>query len=157
MLEAVIDAFIDVAKRHAVCDASLARLEEGAGHTQPLVRGAAITRLTVLTHYFEEAAAVLARLCRHSDEGVRLFAVSALANTPADVGRPLVEDALEDASWAVRKAAAQAAGAVVWPALLPILEARAGAEADARVGVVLSLAIDFHRASEAAEASDLGR
>ena len=84
---------------------------------------------------------------------MRLYASSVLANTPAEIGLPLLDRLLADDEWRVRKAAAQTAGAVVWPGLLDVLESHLGAEGDARVGVVLSLAVAFQRERAGASAA----
>ncbi|MBX2797308.1 MAG: HEAT repeat domain-containing protein [Myxococcales bacterium] len=144
-LSAVIDAFIEIAETKTVTDDDLESLAAGARHPSEYVRGVAITRLTVLTHYFAQAVDLLDELTSDPDESVRLFAVSAAANTPAHVGQPAVARALSDSSWRVRKAAAQTAGAVAWPDLLPSLTARTEHEPDARVRVVLQLAVEFLR------------
>ncbi|MEZ4237993.1 MAG: HEAT repeat domain-containing protein [Myxococcota bacterium] len=148
-LEAVIDAFIEICRHQAVTPDTLLPVARGSRHASAYVRGVAITRLTVLTHYFDEAREVLNQVARDGDEEVRLYACAALPNTPDDVGVPLIGRALEDPSWRVRKAAAQAAGALATPALLPILDARLHTEPDARVKVQLQLAADFQRAASA--------
>lgn len=144
LLEAIIDSFIQICAEHAVSPERLAPFATGARHPTAPLRGLAITRLSVLTHYFDEAAKVLAELCVDPDPETRLYAVSAVANTPAAVGRPLLDRALTDDAWRVRKAAAQAAGAVPWEGLAEMLAPHHGAEGDARVRVVLALALQFH-------------
>ncbi len=144
-LEALVDAFIAICEAQSMRPETLMPVARAARHRSEYVRGVGITRLTVLTHYFDEAAAVLEQVARDPDEGVRLYACAALANTPEKVGLPLLERALADDSWRVRKAAAQAAGAVPWPELVPILGKRLREETDARVRVVLQLAIAFQR------------
>jgi len=144
-LEALIDAFVEICRSHTVTPHTLAAVTQAARHGSEYVRGVGITRLAVLTHYFDEAAADLAQIAQDDDETVRLYACAAMANTPEAIGRPLLERALSDPAWRVRKAAAQAAGAVVWPALLPALTRRLEREGDARVAVVLRLAIAFQQ------------
>lgn len=144
-LEAIIDAFITISDDHALTPETLAPFAEGSRTPLPQLRGLAITRLSVLTHYFDEAKALMAELVSDRDPETRLYAVSALANTPAAVGLPLLDRALTDDAWPVRKAAAQAAGAVPWPGLAEMLEPHHAAEGDARVRVVLSLSLRFHR------------
>jgi hypothetical protein len=146
-LEAVVDAFITICNEQAVSVATLMPIARAARSSSPHVRGVGITRLAVLCHYFEEAQPVMEQVARDPDEDVRLWACSVLANTPERVGGPLIERALDDDSWQVRKAAAQAGSAVVWPTMLPILTRRLGDESDARVRVVLQLAIDFQRSA----------
>jgi hypothetical protein len=144
----LIDAFLEICRVQAVTPETLAPVERAARHPSPNVRGVGITRLAVLTHYFDEAATVLERVASDPVEEVRLYACSALANTPEAVAAPLVARALEDPSWKVRKAAAQAAGAVEAPTLVPILGRGLQREQDARVRVVLQLAIDFQRQAQ---------
>ena len=146
-LEALIDAFIEICRTQAVTPETLMPVARAARHRSEYIRGVGITRLTVLTHYFDEASAVLEQVARDNDEEVRLYACAALANTPERVGLPLLDRALDDDSWRVRKAGAQAAGAVAWPELVPILAKHLREETDARVRVVLQLAIDFQRQS----------
>ncbi|MEQ1502989.1 MAG: HEAT repeat domain-containing protein [Myxococcota bacterium] len=144
-LEAVVDAFIEICRTQTVTSDTLMPIARGSRHKSAYVRGVAITRLTVLTHYFDEAMDVLEQVARDPDEEVRLYACAALPNTPDGVAVPLIERALDDASWRVRKAAAQAAGALWAPALLPILDRHLGTEADARVKIPLQLAAEFQR------------
>lgn len=146
-LAAVVDAFLEICQAHAVTSETLMPIARAARSPSPHVRGVAITRLTVLCHYFEEAVAVLEQVSRDPDDEVRLWAVAAAANTPEPVGVPLIDRALDDPSWMVRKAAAQAGSAVDWPTLLPVLTRHLTTEADARVRVVLQLAIDFQRSA----------
>lgn len=142
-LEGVIDAFIEICRAQSVTQDTLMPIARGSRHRSAYVRGVAITRLTVLTHYFDEASTVLEAIARDPDEEVRLYATAALPNTPDPVAIPLIERALSDDSWRVRKAAAVAAGAMVADRLLPILQSRISAESDARVRVQLSLAAEF--------------
>jgi hypothetical protein len=144
-LEAVIDAFGVICRDHAVAPETLVPIARGCRHPSMFVRGAAITRLTVLTHYFPEAHDVIEQLCRDTDEELRIFATAALANTPETLAVPLLERCLVDGSWRVRKAAAQTGSATSWPSLLPVLAQAHAAESDARVKVVLQLAIDHQR------------
>ena len=145
-LESMIDAFITICDAHELTAQTLAPFAEGARYPLAQLRGLAITRLSVLTHYFEPAAALMAELVSDPDPETRLYAVSALANTPAGVGLPLLDRALTDDVWRVRKAAAQAAGAVPWPGLAEMLRPHHAAEGDARVRVVLDLSLRFHEA-----------
>jgi HEAT repeats len=144
-LVAIVDAFLDICRTQTVSADTLMPIARGCRHPSSYVRGVAITRLTVLTHYFDEALGVLEQAARDEDEEVRLFACAALPNTPDEVAVPLIERALADGSWRVRKVAAQAAGAMQAEALGPILDQRLGLETDARVKVQLQLAADFQR------------
>lgn len=148
-LEGVVDAFIEICRTQVVTQDTLLAIARGARHRSAFVRGVAITRLTVLTHYFDEAMAVLESVARDADEEVRLYACAALPNTPDGVAGPLLERALADEAWRVRKAAAQAAGALAMPALAPILARRLEEEPDARVRIQLQLAADFQRNARA--------
>lgn len=150
VLEAIVDAFIEICRSQTVTADTLLPIARGSRHRSGYVRGVAITRVTVLTHYFDEAMAVLEQVSRDPDEEVRLYACSALPNTPDGVAVPLIDRALEDESWRVRKAAAQASGALSSQALLPILERRIAVEADARVKIQLQLAADFQRGAPGA-------
>lgn len=144
-LAELIDAFLEICRDQAVSDETLRKVARAARHTSPYVRGVGITRLAVLTHYFAEAVTVMEQVSRDESEDVRLYACSALANTPEHVAAPLVARAIEDGSWKVRKAAAQAAGAIASADLIPVLGRRLQREQDARVRIVLQLAIDFQR------------
>jgi hypothetical protein len=150
-LVAIVDAFLDICRTQTVSQETLLPIARGSRHRSPYVRGVAVTRLTVLTHYFDEALGVLEQVARDEDEDVRLYACAALPNTPDGVAVPLLERALEDGSWKVRKAAAQAAGALVAPELVPILDRRMHGETDARVRVQLQLAADFQERSKQPE------
>lgn len=145
MLEAVVDAFAAICESHRVAPETLMPLARAARHESLLLRGAGITKLTVLCHYFDEAHDVMEQLCRDTDDGVRLFATAALANTPSELAIPLLERCLLDPSWQVRKACAQVGCAVDWRELLPVLEAAATRESDARVQVVLRMAVEHSR------------
>ena len=148
VLEALVDAFWTICQTHAVRPETLLPMARAARHASAHVRGVGITRLTVLTHYFDEASEVLEAIARDEDESVRLYATAALANTPSEVGTPLIRRATTDPSWRVRKAAAQAAGAVAWPELVPILTEARDREPDARVKVVLQLALEFQQSGQ---------
>jgi hypothetical protein len=141
----LIDAFLEICREQAVSPATLETVARAARHASPYVRGVGITRLAVLTHYFEAAVGVMDQVTRDESEEVRLYACSALANTPEHVAFPLVAHAIDDTSWRVRKAAAQAAGAIASPDLIPVLTRRLQREQDARVRVALQIAIDFQR------------
>jgi hypothetical protein len=145
VLVAIVDAFLDICRTQTVSPETLMPIARGCRHASAYVRGVAITRLTVLTHYFDEALGVLEQVARDDDEEVRLYACAALPNTPDGVAVPLIGRALEDRSWRVRKAAAQAAGAMASPELVPVLDARIATETDARVRVQLVLAAEFQR------------
>ena len=145
VLEAMVDAFLEICRVQAVSPAQLAAVAAAARHPAAYTRGVGITRLTVLTHYFEEAVGVLEGLVRDPDEELRLFATASLPNTPEPVAVRLLGQALADPSFRVRKTAAQAAAAFPAPALVPVLERALAAEPDARVKVPLSLALDFQR------------
>lgn len=147
LLEAVVDSFVEICRNKRVTQRTMEPLAMAARHENMQVRGIAITRLAVMCHYFPEAIDEIAALCKHPDESVRLFAVSAVGNTPEGVQVPLVTRLLDDEAWTVRKAAAQVGSAVVAPVLIPILARKLAAEADARVRVVLQLALDFQRAA----------
>lgn len=144
-LAALVDAFVEICASQAVTEQTLMPVARAARHRSAHVRGAGITRLTVLAHYFDEAVAVLEQVARDADDEVRLYACASLANAPESVAVPLLGRALADESWRVRKAAAQAATAMAAPELLPILDARLPDEPDARVKVVLRLAADYQR------------
>jgi hypothetical protein len=143
VLEAMIDAFLEICRVQSVTDDTLAAVTAAARHPSPYVRGVGITRLTVLAHWFEPAVQVLGSFLDDADEGLRLFATAALPNTPDAVATHLLERALRDPSWRVRKTAAQACSAFPAPALLPLLDLALAREPDARVKVVLSLAREF--------------
>lgn len=145
LLEALVDVFIDVCRTHELADGALAPFARGARHPAPSVRGVAITRLVVLSHYFPAAVQLLEEITADEDEGVRLYACAALANAPDVAAVPLIARALADPVWRVRKTAAQAAGTGSRPELLAFLEERVGTEADARVRVQVQLALDFQR------------
>jgi hypothetical protein len=146
VLEAMIDAFLEVCRTQTVTEDSLEAIGAAARHPSAYVRGAGITRLTVLTHWFEAAVPVLSALLADPEEGLRLFVAAALPNTPDPVAVPLLERALADVSWRVRKTAAHACGAFPAAALLPVIEAALARETDARVKVVLDLARQFQAA-----------
>lgn len=148
-IESLVDAFVEICRAQQVTAETMAAVARAARHRSAYVRGAGITRLTVMAHYFPEAVAVLREVARDPDDEVRLYACAALPNTPDEVALPLVAQALEDEAWRVRKAAAQAATALLAPGLLDVLERRIGAEPDARVKVVLQLAADHQRRSAA--------
>lgn len=148
-LVAIVDAFLDICRTQTVSADTLMPIARGCRHPSTYVRGVAITRLTVLTHYFDEALGVLESVARDEDEEVRLYACAALPNTPDGVAVPLIDRALVDKSWRVRKAAAVAAGAMAVDELLPILERSLSSEGDARVRIQLQLAADFQRQANA--------
>ena len=144
-LEGVIDAFGRTARRKRLDEDDLDALLRAARHANPSVRGIAVTRLAVLTHYFEPARDALRALQDDEDAGVREFGVTATANAPPEVTLDVVTAALDDPEWAVRKAAARVAGAVPLPRGEVLLTGPLAAERDARVRVALELALRFQR------------
>jgi HEAT repeats len=149
LLEAIVDVFIEVCRSHALPPDGLVAFAAGAAHPAPSVRGVALTRLAVLSHYFDDAARLLETVAAAEDEELRLFACAVIPNAPDNVAVPLITRALEDPSWRVRKAAAQASATGHRPELIEVLGQRIGMESDARVRVLLQLALDFQRASRA--------
>jgi HEAT repeat protein len=143
VLAAAVRAFADVcANRELTANQRLA-LEQAAVHPHPAVRGLGIMRLAVLSHYFPAAGEALTALASHPEEDVRMWAVGALANTPATVAVGALQHGLSDAAWPVRKAAAQVLAALPLPGTLPAIEAALAVERDARVRVVLALAAEL--------------
>ena len=113
VLEAVIDAFGRTARSKRLLLEDLTHIVAAARHPSASVRGIGITRLAVLTHYFPDAADALELLVHHPDAEIREFAVTACANTPPALARRVVEGAVSDSWWGVRKAAASVANAIV--------------------------------------------
>lgn len=142
LLEAAVDAFVAICDVHRVAPETLMPLARAARHDHMVLRGFGITKLTVLCHYFAEAHDVVEQLCRDDDVGLRLFATAALANCPSDLALPLLERCLLDPEWSVRKAAAQVTTTVDWPELLDIVKAALLVESDARVRIVLQMAVE---------------
>ncbi|MFT4622788.1 MAG: HEAT repeat protein [Myxococcota bacterium] len=147
VLEAMIDAFGSAARTKRLQQADLDALVLGATHSSTSLRGIAVTRLAVLTHYFEPARGALLALARHDDAEIRQFAATAAANSPAELALDMVLLALGDEDWRVRKAAAQVARTVVLPVAPTALETAAAHEPDARVRVALELALRLQRAT----------
>ena len=145
LLENVVDAFLEICASKVVTRLTMAPLSLAARHPNPQLRGIAVTRLAVMCHYFPEAIDEMGELVTHTDESVRLFAASAIGNTPEGVLAPLVTRLLRDESWMVRKTAAQVGSAVVAPSLIGVLSRAGAAESDARVRVQLQLALDYQR------------
>lgn len=146
LITTVVDDFIDVVRTRALDAEQLVRVRDAAAHPNPAVRAFAITRLSVLAHYFEPAIDALLGLLHHDDPEVRLYATSALANLPDDALLDLLPVALKDPDWRVRKAAAQASGTMRDPRLAELLAAALDDEKDARVRVVLQGSLSFQRA-----------
>jgi len=145
VLRSVIEAFIEIAHNKRITPSSMAPITAAARHANPQLRGLAILRLTVLCHYFAEAADELSKIASDPDPQTRIFAAPMLANAPHGVAIPLVQQLLEDGDWRVRKAAAQVGTAVRVDALRQVLARRIAREQDARVRVVLQIGLDFQR------------
>lgn len=145
LLVDIVDAFVEICRTHTLREGALAPFARGARHPSPSLRGMAITRLTVLSHYFPEAVTLLEEIATDEDEGVRLFVCAAIPNACDAASIPIVGRALTDPSWRVRKAAAQASGTAVHPEMISVLADRLAAETDARVRIQLQLALDFQR------------
>jgi hypothetical protein len=150
VLEGMVDGFLEICRTQAVSAETLGAVASAARHPSPYVRGVGITRLTVLAHWFEPAIAVVSSLLDDEDEGLRVFVTAALPNTPDALAIPLLDRALSDVSWRVRKTAAQACSAFPAAALVPVLERCLARETDARVRVQLTLARDFQARGPAA-------
>ena len=141
LLTEVVDAFAAVAKDRRIQPHHLSPILRAARHHDDQVRGVAMTRLSVLTHYFDEAIIAFESLLRDDDITVRRFAVLTLANTPPRVLTSMLPAALADPDWTVRKAAATIAGALPLPQLRGLFADRLADERDARVKVVLQMAV----------------
>jgi hypothetical protein len=145
VLKCTLEAFIQICHSKRVTDETLAAIVGAARHESPHLRGLGLLRLTVLCHYFGEAVDALAILAEDPDPALRRFVAPMLSNTPGGVAVPLVNRLLEDGDWSVRKAAARVGSGVHFEDLLPVLSRRMAREQDARVRVVIQLAIDFQR------------
>lgn len=137
----VVDAFAEIAHTKKITPALLATFVNAAQHPRPTLHGLVMTRLSVLCHYFPEAIEAYVGLLQHPDAGLRKLAVLTLSNTPKSTLLRLLPAGLTDPEWQVRKAAAQVAGALPLPGLLAFLEARQQVETDARVRVILQMAV----------------
>jgi hypothetical protein len=153
LLGEVVDAFLEMSTSRRITPYTLGAIVTAARHADDRVRGVGVTRLAVLCHYFGEAVDEMAKLTEHRNADVRIYAVSALANTPVGVVVPLLTRCLEDRVWTVRKAAAQVGSALVLEEMMPVLATRLATEPDARVRVVVQLALDFQRRHQADAAS----
>lgn len=142
-LEAAVDAFVAICEDRALGPDRLEPIVAAATGDDPHVRLAGTNRLAVLTHYFDEAADAARGLAAHPDPEVRMLACATLANVAPALLLELLPRYLEDPEWRIRKTAAQVAGALPLPELVPRLAQRLAGERDARVRVVLRLALDF--------------
>ncbi|MEZ4317543.1 MAG: HEAT repeat domain-containing protein [Myxococcota bacterium] len=145
LLVEVIDAFIEITRTRKLAIENLAPIVSAAVHPSVNVRAIGVTRLVVLSHYFEEALQAFGGLVGHADPGVRLYACASLANAPEEALPDLLGRFLVDPSWEVRKSAAQVCTSSKSDALLALVEERLLVERDARVRVVLELATRFQR------------
>jgi HEAT repeat protein len=143
LLVEVVDAFIEVTRTRKLSPERLAPVVAAASHPAESVRALGITRLVVLAHYFDDACAALAGLVQHPDADVRRFAVSSLANAPEQAVVDGLTIASRDADWQIRKAAAQVGTAFRAEPVAALLRGWSAHERDARVRVVLDLAIAF--------------
>ncbi len=144
-LESLIDAFGRIARTKVLRTEDLAAVVEGIRHPNPTVSSLGVMRLAVLTHYFAEAISALVRLVSDPEPAVRELAVTACANAPAAVSARILQVAVDDPSWSVRKAAARVASSVVLPDALVLLDGALARERDARVRVPLELARRFQQ------------
>lgn len=138
LLVEVVDAFIEVSRTRRVTDETLEPIVRASCHPAESVRALAITRLVVMTHYFEEAQAALVGVAADEDPQVRLFATSSLANAPEPCQDQLLPALLIDPAWQVRKAAAQVCGST---GRADALRLRLPQEPDARVKIAIELAL----------------
>jgi len=143
LLERAIDAFIAVCDDRTLGPDRLRALVDAATCDDPHVRLAAMNRLAVASHYFDEAAEAVRGLVHHLDVEVRHLACASLANVPAGLIVEVLPRYLDDPEWRIRKTAAQVAGALPLPELVPVLQEHLATERDARVRVVLQLALEF--------------
>ena len=145
VLEDVVDAFAAVCATQQLPRQQLEPIANAAEHPDQAVRGFAVTRLSVLAHYFSSVNPVFEHLVAHPDPDVRRNACTALANAPPELAAALLDRALDDASWTVRKAAAQVSGAIPIDGLLEVIARHRRSERDARVRVLLDQAVDVQR------------
>lgn len=142
-LEQAVDAFVAICDDRTVNAERLAALVAAATSDDPNVRMAGMNRLAVLSHYFDEASGSVREFVDHPDAEVRHLASASLANMPPSLVTELLPRYLDDPEWRVRKTAAQVAATLPLRELIPALRAHAARERDARVRVVLQLALDF--------------
>jgi hypothetical protein len=142
-IEDVVDAFALVATTRTLTRAALDTIGDASTTASAEVRGTALNRLAVLTHYFPEAMRTMRKVAMHQDPKVRIAAAAACSNTPEHFAAPMLASLLRDPEWLVRKAAANVGGAVQLPSLVDTLVQRTQDETDARVRVRLQLALDF--------------
>lgn len=143
LVERMVDAFLEVVRTRELHDDQLALVVQAASHQEAGVRAFAITRLSVLTHYFKPALDALGALLHHADSDVRLYATSALSNVPTSAMAALLVVPLSDDVWQVRKAAALVAGTLRDAAVADAVDRALMVERDARVRVILAATAAF--------------
>jgi len=147
LLVELVDAFLEISRTRKIREETLAPIYAAASHPSPRVRSMGISRIAVLTHYFEEARDAFAKLLTHEDPSVRQFACHALAAVHDLAFTDLLPIALADPSWEVRKAAAQVCSTLRRSDVMGWVQQRLSVETDPRVQGVLVAAVQFQSRS----------
>jgi len=145
LLEAVVDAFIEITRTRKLADDTLAPIVTAASHSIENVRAIGIIRLVVMSHYFPDARTAFTELALHEDQGVRLYACASLGGAPEQLLPEMLHTFLSDTSWEVRKSAGQVCTTMQDDELLALVNHQLTVERDARVRVVLELAKRFQQ------------
>lgn len=103
-LRAVLLSFFAIARVKVSSLDVLEPIVAGCCHDSLIVRGAALHRLVVLSHYFEEAVQALLKLCSHEDEELRVLALTYAANGPAKLMVSVIAQGIDDRDPTVRTA-----------------------------------------------------
>lgn len=105
VVEAVVDAFIEIARTRKLRGETLRPIADAAAHPSETVRALAITRLVVMAHYFEHARTELCKLVREAPTAARPFLAAALVNAPAQIQDELLPELIADPDAATRRSA----------------------------------------------------
>ena len=104
-VEAAVDAFIEVTRTRRLAEENLATIVSACASDSDMLRTLAITRLVILTHYFELAREAYEQLAAHENPKVRQFITSGLLNAPSALQTLLAPTMLADPDPDVREAA----------------------------------------------------
>ncbi len=146
VLEAMVDAFLQVARTRKLEPDQLRAVLDACEHPSANVRSLGLSRLAVLAHYFEAARDAFEALGHHGESRIRESVCQALPNAPSSTLHALLPHLLADPEVPICIAAAKLAAAQ--PSMEEPLERALAAATDPKSRAALQQVLAARRADE---------